>query len=81
MTVIVKSSNEDVISLPFWLMKLLNLHEGDKIKTVIEGQTVRLTPLDKFLSLRGALRDDKDFDMAIESLNQGWQSWKFPESV
>ena len=81
MTVVVKSSNEDIIALPFWLMKLLNLHEGDKIKTVIEGQIVRLTPLDKFLSLRGALRDDNDFDNAIESLNQGWQSWKFPESV
>jgi antitoxin component of MazEF toxin-antitoxin module len=71
MTVIVKSTNEDVIALPFWLMKLLNLREGDKIKTVIEGQMVRLTPLDKFLSLRGALSDDKDFDAAIESLNIG----------
>jgi len=81
MTVVVKSSNEDIIALPFCLMKLLNLHEGDKIKTVIEGQMVRLTPLDKFLSLRGVLRDDKEFDTAIESLNQGWQSWKFPESV
>jgi len=81
MTVIVKSTNEDVIALPIWLMKLLKLREGDKIKTVIEGQMVRLTPLDKFLSLRGALRDDKDFDAAIESLNQGWQSWKFSESV
>ena len=81
MTVIVKSTNEDVIALPIWLMKLLKLREGDKIKTVIEGQMVRLTPLDKFLSLRGALRDDKDFDAAMESLNQGWQSWKFPESV
>jgi len=81
MTVVVKSSKEDVIVLPFWLMKLLNLREGDKIKTAIEGQMVRLTPLDKFLSLRGALRDDNDFDTAIESLNQGWQSWKFPEFV
>jgi len=81
MTVVIKSSKEDVIALPFWLMKLLNLREGDKIKTAIEGQMVRLTPLDKFLSLRGALRDDNDFDTAIESLNQGWQSWKFPEFV
>ena len=75
MTVIVKSTDEDVIALPDWLMKLLNLHEGDKIKTVIEGQMVRLTPLDKFLSLRGALRDDKDFDAAIESLNLGKQNF------
>ncbi len=71
MTVIVKSTNEDVIALPIWLMKLLKLREGDKIKTVIEGQMVRLTPLDKFLSLRGALRDDKDFDAAMQSLNIG----------
>jgi hypothetical protein len=73
MTIIVKSSTEETIALPMWLMKLLNLHEGDKIKPIIEGQTVRLTPLDQFLALRGVLSDDKDFDGAIESLNQGWQ--------
>lgn len=54
---------------------------GDKIKPIIEGQMVRLTPLDQFLSLRGTLHADKDFDNAIESLKKRWQSWKFPESV
>jgi len=81
MTVTVKSCSEDVITLPIWLMKLLNLNEGDKIKPIIEGQMVRLTPLDQFLSLRETLHDDQDFDNAIESLNQRWKSWKFPESV
>lgn len=81
MTVTIKSSTEEVISLPIWLMRLLNLRDGDKIKPVIEGQMMRLTPLDQFLSLRGALCDDKDFDDAIESLNRGWQSWTFPKSV
>lgn len=45
MTLIVQSSEEDVISLPAWLMKLLNLHEGDEIKTIIEGQSLKLTSL------------------------------------
>ncbi len=70
MTLVVKSSSEDTISLPVRLMKLLNLREGDNIKTIIEGQTLRLAPLDQFLTLRGALQDDKDFDAAMESLDQ-----------
>jgi len=74
MTVVVKSSTDEVIALPPWIMRLLNLHEGNKIKPIIEGRMVRLTPLDQFLSLRGALREDRDFDAAIESLNQRWQS-------
>lgn len=81
MTLIVQSSSEDVISLPAWLMKVLNLHEGDEIKTIIEGQTLRITPLDQFLALRGALEDDQDFDTAIEYLNQAWQEWQTPNSV
>ncbi len=80
MTVVVKSSADEVIALPPWIMRRLDLREGDKIKPIIEGRMVRLTPLDQFLSLRGALRDDQDFHAAIESLNQRWQSWKSPES-
>ena len=64
MTLVVKSSSENIISLPSWLMGILNLREGDEIKTVIEGKTVRLTPLEHFLTLRGVLREDDDFDSA-----------------
>jgi antitoxin component of MazEF toxin-antitoxin module len=81
MTLIVQSSSEDVISLPARLMKILNLHEGDEIKTVIEGQTLRITPLDQFLALRGVLEHDQEFDTAIEYLNQAWQEWQTPNSV
>lgn len=81
MTLIVQSSNENVISLPAWLMNILNLHEGDEIKTVIDGQTLRITPLDQFLALRGALENDLEFDTAIEFLNQAWQEWQTPNSV
>lgn len=81
MTLIVQSSNEDVISLPNWLMNILNLHEGDEIKTIIEGQTLRITPLDQFLALRGALENDPEFDTALEFLNQAWQEWTIPGSV
>jgi antitoxin component of MazEF toxin-antitoxin module len=69
MTMIVQSSDDDVISLPGWLMSILNLEEGDEIKTIIDGQTLKITPLDQFLALRGALADDQEFDSAIESLN------------
>lgn len=81
MTIIVQSSTEDVISLPARLMKLLNLREGEEIKTVIEGQTLRLTPLQSFLSLRGVLQDDPEFDTAIEYLRQAWQEWTPPNTV
>ena len=66
MTFIVKSSSDDTISLPQWLMRSLNLKEGDEIKTIIEGQFLRLASLEQFLDLRGALQEDKDFDQAIE---------------
>ena len=81
MTLVVKSSSEDIISLPAWLMKHLNLQEGDEIKTIIEGQTLRLASLDQFLALRGVLAEDKAFDAAIEFLDQAWQSWTIPNSV
>lgn len=81
MTLIVQSSSEDVISLPIWLMNTLNLHEGDEIKTVINGRTLRITPLDQFLALRAVLKNDQEFDVAIEFLNQAWQKWQPPDSV
>ncbi len=81
MTLVVQSSSEDTISLPAWLMKLLNLREGDNIKTIVEGTTLRLTPLDQFLALRGALQEDKDFDEAIEFIDRAWRSWTTSNSV
>ncbi len=81
MTLIVQSTNEDVISLPVWLMNSLNLREGDEIKTVIDGQVLRITPLDQFLALRGVLENDQEFDAAMGILDQAWQEWKTPNSV
>ncbi|RJP22967.1 MAG: hypothetical protein C4527_21175 [Candidatus Omnitrophota bacterium] len=81
MVLVVKSSSEDVISLPYWLMKTLNLNEGDEIKTILEGQTLRITSLDQFFALRGTLKDDKKFNTAIEYLNQEWQEWTKLNSV
>jgi hypothetical protein len=81
MTLVVQSSDEDTISLPAWLMKLLNLQEGDEIKTIIEGHTLRLASIDQFLALRGVLREDEAFDTAIESLDRAWESWTTPNSV
>ena len=81
MTMIVQGSTENIISLPVWLMKLLNLREGEEIKTIIEEQTLRLTPLENFLALRRTLKDDQGFDAAVEYLNQAWQEWTLPYTV
>lgn len=76
MTKIITSSDEDKIAIPAHLMALLHLREGDEVKAIIEGDGLRLTRLDKFLSLRGALAEDKDFDQAIEQLNRSWKEWQ-----
>jgi antitoxin component of MazEF toxin-antitoxin module len=65
---LVQSSNEGIISLPASLMRSLNLHEGEKIKTIIEGKTLRLTSLEQFLALRGTLSENSEFDAAINFL-------------
>lgn len=72
-TIIVKSVDEDTISLPSRLMKLLHLKDGDVVKAVLEGETLRLSRLENFLKLRGALANDDAFDEAITLLNQAWQ--------
>lgn len=81
MTIIVKSSTEDAISLPGRLMAVLGLREGDAVKATVDGQTLRLTRLDRFLALRGALADDDAFDRAIELIDQAWKSWTIPDSA
>jgi antitoxin component of MazEF toxin-antitoxin module len=81
MTIIVQSSMENVIALPVGIMESLDLREGEEIKTVIEGQTLRLASVEKFLALRGALKHDREFDTAITYLNQEWQEWILPGSV
>jgi antitoxin component of MazEF toxin-antitoxin module len=72
MTVVARSVRDDTIFLPGKLLTLLRLREGDAVKAVVEGQTLRVARLGAFLNLRGALADDKDFDQAIEELAQMW---------
>lgn len=64
MSHVIKRSDERTISIPPRLMAELHLREGDEVKTIIEGDTLRLERLDKFLSLRGALADDDALDRA-----------------
>ena len=78
MSIIVKSSNENVISLPIWLMRNLSLTDGEEVKTLIDGKTLRLSSLDQFLALRGSLSDDEQFDTGIEFIDKAWDSWKQP---
>lgn len=75
MPYIVRNSESDVITLPPSLMRLLNLCDGDEVKTLIDGHSLRLTPLERFLSLRGVLSGDETFDRSMEQLDQEWQSW------
>lgn len=75
MTLIVTSTTDDTISIPVWLMKALNLTDGTTVKATVEGQTLRLSPIAKFLSLRGILQDDETFEDAINSLDAQWQLW------
>ncbi|MCC7352337.1 MAG: AbrB family transcriptional regulator [Anaerolineae bacterium] len=81
MTIVVKSTDEDAISLPAGLMAVLNLREGDAIKAIVDGQTLRLARLDKFLALRGILADDEAFDRALASIDRAWKSWTIPISA
>ena len=81
MTIVVKSSDEDAIAIPTRLMAALKLHEGDEVKAIVEGETLRLTRLDWFLALRGVLADDEEFDRAMEQIERAWQSWTTPASA
>ena len=38
--IIVRSPSENIISLPYSLMAILNLNEGEEIKTIIDGATL-----------------------------------------
>jgi hypothetical protein len=74
MTIIVRSSKQDEIAIPDRLMDQLDLQDGDEVKTIIEGNTLRLTPMKKFLALRGVLGDDEGFDEALHTLDKAWGS-------
>ena len=81
MTVVARSVHDDTIFLPEKLLTLLRLREGDAVKAIVEGQTLRVAQLGAFLNLRGALADDEDFDQAIEELAQRWNAWTLPASA
>ena len=81
MTTIMKSSEEDMIAIPSRLMQELKLSEGDEVKATVDGDSLRLARLDKFLSLRGTFADDEDFDQAMELIDQSCQEWKYPTSA
>ena len=81
MATVVQSIDEETIALPVWLMNLLEVQEGDEVKTAMNGDTLQLTPLEKFLALRGILADDIGFDEAVDFLEHTWQQWTPLESA
>lgn len=81
MTIVIRSINEDTISLPSSILKSLRLQDGDEVKAVLEGDTLRLSKVEDFLGLRGVLADDTEFDSALELLDKNWQAWTLSNSV
>ncbi len=81
MNMIVKTSDDDVILIPNQLMKALNLQDGDQVAAVVEGKTLKLTPVEQFLALRGVFQNEEAFEQAIEELNKAWESWTPTPSV
>ncbi len=72
MTVTVQVSNQNVIPIPADLAHALNLKEGDQVKAIVDGSTLRLARLDKFLQRCGALADDDAFDRAMDYIDPAW---------
>jgi antitoxin component of MazEF toxin-antitoxin module len=81
MTVVARSTRDDTIFLPERLLTLLRLRDGDAVKAIVEGQTLRVARLEAFLNLRGALADDDAFDQAMKEVEGGWHAWTYPESA
>ncbi len=66
------------IALPQWLMRQLNLHDGDQIKPIIDGGSIRLTPFDQFLSLRGILKMILILTRRLNHLIKGGNHGNYP---
>ncbi len=81
MATIIQSQDEETISLPVWLMQMLEVQEGDEVRAIMNGNTLQLTPLEKFLNLRGIWADDDGFSEAIKSLEEAWPQWTPLESA
>jgi hypothetical protein len=43
---------------------------------VLAADAAPALPAKRLLALRGVLRDDREFDAAIQECNQAWQAWK-----
>jgi antitoxin component of MazEF toxin-antitoxin module len=81
MATVIRESTKNEIYLPSWLLEMLNLHDGSIVRATVDQEQLRLEQLDRFLSLRGSLADDEEFDRAMEELNKAWESWPQPDSV
>jgi antitoxin component of MazEF toxin-antitoxin module len=75
MAIVIVGTDEKHMALPADIMAALNLHVGDEVTAVVEGDAIRVSRLDKFLALRGSLANDNAFDQSIEALDQEWQAW------
>jgi antitoxin component of MazEF toxin-antitoxin module len=69
MSMVVKSTSEQVLTLPLDLLEKVNWREGDEVKVSVACDLLKVERLDKFLRLRGALAGDAVFDKAMGTLH------------
>jgi len=81
MTIIIVGSDAKHIALPADIMLALDLHEGDEVSAIVQGDAIRVSRVDKFLALRGSLANDEAFDQSMQALEQEWQAWANPTSA
>ncbi len=81
MTIIVRSADENEISIPSHLMEELHLRDGEEVKATVHGEALVFDRLEGFLALRGALTDDEAFDQAMELVDRKWRAWSAPASA
>ncbi len=62
MTVVVRSSADDVIAMPAAVLADLDLHEGDDVMLVVNGKVVCFARPDSSSDVRELLSEDEDRD-------------------
>jgi len=70
-----KITQEGYICLPEPLQNIYGRH-ARLILLLDDATAENQLPVQKLLALRGALKDDADFDTAMQEIDQAWQQWQ-----
>jgi predicted nucleic acid-binding protein/antitoxin component of MazEF toxin-antitoxin module len=58
MTLLITSTEQNKITIPAWLMATLNLHEGEEVSAIVEGDTLRVERIASMSPQNGKARAD-----------------------